>query len=129
MAIGMGLAGREILLQKRDDKFLLGMRLTSSDIGDIPFKTGDKISFRLANNDLIEISPKEDAPALPAVFMGRTFMQWIVLVEVDKVTFSKVATSPITAIKFRLKFDGMIPEIKEKQTQKIMETAACMIGN
>ncbi|RYZ28548.1 MAG: hypothetical protein EOP49_41375, partial [Sphingobacteriales bacterium] len=87
MAIGMGLAGREVLLQKRNDKHLLGMRITSSDLGDIPFKAGDKISFRLANNDLVEVVPKEDIPALPVVFLGRTFMQWIVLVEVDKARF------------------------------------------
>lgn len=128
MAIGMGLAGREVLLQKRNDKCLLGMRITSSDLGDIPFKAGDKISFRLANNDLVEVAPKEDAPALPVVFLGRTFMQWIVLVEVDRARFEQMAASPIVAIKFKLKFDGMIPEIKEKQTQKIMETATCMLG-
>jgi hypothetical protein len=128
MAIGMGLAGREVLLQKRNDKFLLGMRITSSDLGDIPFKAGDKISFKLANNDLVEVAAKEDLPAMPVVFLGATFMQWIVLVEVDKATFEKMAASPIVAIKFKLKMDGMIPEIKEKQTRKIMETAACMLG-
>lgn len=128
MAIGMGLAGREVLMQKRNERYLLGLRITSSDIGDIPFKAGDKIAFRLADDEIVEITAKEDHPALPVVFLGRTFMQWIVLVEVPQTIFRKMSLSQIVAIKFRLKFDGMIPEIKEKQTKKIMETASCMLN-
>jgi|GEM_PF-4622336 len=127
MAIGAAIAGREVLMQKSEGKYYLGLRITFSDMPDIPFKKGDKISFKLANDDLVEVSPEKDVPASPIKMLDVALLQWLVMQEVSAATFEKIATSPITAIKFTLKQEHLLPEIKERQTIKIKETAACMM--
>ncbi|HTN45327.1 MAG TPA: hypothetical protein VL098_03205 [Flavipsychrobacter sp.] len=131
MAVGAGLAGRELILQESEGKYYLTARITySTDFADVPFKKTDKVSIMLASNELIEISPKEDVTPNVIRMLDVPIRQWIVNSEVPKSTYEKMANSQITAIKYTFNgSDYHLAELKDRQTKKIMETAACMLAN
>lgn len=130
MAIGMGLAGREVILQESEGKLYLGLRITyNTDFPDVAFKKGDKVTFKLANDELVEFAATEDIPPMIIRMLDVPIRQWIVRQEVKPDAYKKLSGSPITAIKFHLNGnDYPLPEIKERQTRKIMETVQCMLG-
>lgn len=131
MAVGAGIAGREIIMQQSDGKFYLSARITyNTDFPEVPFKKGDKVNIMLADEKLIEITPEKDVqPSLFRMF-DAPIRQWVVTQEVPASIYEQLAASPITAIKYSFNGnDYHLPEIKERQTRKIMETAACMLAN
>lgn len=131
MAIGNALAGREVILQESGGTYYLGLRITfNTDFPDVAFKKGDKVSFKLANGEVIEVVSIKDLPPTMTRFMDVPVRMWFVNQDVSKEVFGKLAASPIVAIRFRLNdADQDLPAIKDKQTIKIMETAKCMLEN
>ena len=127
MAIGDPFAMKEVLFEHSNGKLYFGLRIVFSDMEEIPFKKGDKISFMLANDDLIEITPEKNVPAQHFTFMDKPMLQWIVMQEVPKKLYERIAASPIIAVKFHLKNDYPVNGIKDRQTKKIMENATCML--
>ncbi|OSZ79029.1 hypothetical protein CAP35_12495 [Chitinophagaceae bacterium IBVUCB1] len=129
MAIGNALAGREVILQESGGTYYLGLRITfNTDFPDVAFKKGDKVSFKLANGEIIEVVSIKDLPPTMTRFMDVPVRMWFVNQDVSKEVFEKLSASPITAIRFRLNdADQDLPAIKDKQTAKIMETAKCML--
>lgn len=129
MAIGVGLAGREVILQESEGKLYLGLRITyNTDFPEVPFKKGDKITFKLADDRQVEIAAGEDVPATNFRMLDVALRQWFVRQEVKADIYKQLSASPITAIKFHLNgADYPLPEIKERQTRKIMETAQCIL--
>lgn len=127
MTIGNPIAGKDVLFQIQDGKLYLGLGIVFNDLGTIPFKKGDKISFKLANGEVIEISPAADVEPRAIRVMNVEAQQWFVLQEVPRKVYEQLASSPITAIKYHLKNDFFIAGIKDRQTSKIMENAACML--
>ncbi|MBL7717979.1 MAG: hypothetical protein JNL72_04015 [Flavipsychrobacter sp.] len=127
MAIGDPFAMREVLFEESEGKLYFGLRIVFSDMEDIPFLKGDKVSMMLASDELIEISPAKDVPSQVFKIDNLSLRQWIVMQEVPVGLYEKISASPITAIKFHLKNDYMVKGIKERQVQKIMENAACML--
>lgn len=129
MTIGAGITGREVILQESEGKYYLGLRIIyNTDFPEVAFKKGDKITFKLADDRQIEVASEKDVPAELVRFMDVPLRQWVVRGEVSKEVYSQLAASPITAIKYHLNGnDYPLPEIKERQTKKIMETAGCML--
>lgn len=129
MAIGNALAGREVILQESGGTYYLGLRITfNTDFPDIAFKKGDKVSFKLANGEIIEVVSIKDLEPTMTRFMDVPVRMWFVNQDVSKEVFEKLSASPITAIRFRLNdADHDLPAIKDKQTAKIMETVKCML--
>lgn len=129
LAIGNALAGREVILQESGGTYYLGLRITfNTDFPDVAFKKGDKVSFKLANGEIIEVVSIKDLPPTMTRFMDVPIRMWFVNQDVSKEVFEQLSTSPITAIRFRLNdADHDLPAIKDKQTAKIMETAKCML--
>lgn len=130
MTIGAAIAGREVILQKSEDgKYYLSLRITyNMDFPEVTFKKGDKVSFKLSNGDLIEITPPQDVTPFTLRFLDVPIRHWIVTQEVKTNVYEQLATAQITAIKYRLNGNEYpLPEIKDRQTQKIMETAKCML--
>lgn len=129
MAIGPALGMNEVLFEFTDGKLYFGLRIVSKDYDAIPFKKGDKVSFKLANDDLIEVAAPADVEPTDFAVGDVKLRQWVVMQEVSENTYKKLAASLITAVKYHLKIDYMIIGIKDRQVQKIMETAACILTN
>ena len=129
MAIGAGLAGREVILQESEGKLYLGLRITyNTDFPDVAFKKGDKVTFKLADEKLVEVTAQETIPATLIRMLDLPIRQWVVRQEVKPETYQQLSASPIIAIKFHLNDnDYPLPEIKERQTRKIMETVKGML--
>ncbi len=129
MAIGTQLAMRELIMYEANGKYFLGLRITfNTDFPDIPFKENDKVSIKLENNEVIEIVAPKDLPPITIRVLDVPLRMWYVHQEVPKTVFEKVSVSPIKAVRFKLNdADQDLPGIKERQTQKIMETAKCML--
>lgn len=129
VAIGNPFAAKEVIFQLRNGKLYLGLSIVFSDLGSMSFKKEDKISFKLANGEVIEISPETDVE--PRCFMIGNIkaQQWAVAQEVSKEVFEKMTTSPIVAVKYRLINEYLITEkeIKDRQVNKIMENVSCML--
>lgn len=127
LAVGDVFAGKEVLLKIENGKLFLGLGIVFNDLGSIPFRQGDTVSFKLANDKVINLLPAQDVAPRDINVMNVAAQQWLVLQEVTAETFREITLSPITAVKFRLKNDFFITNIKEKQAAKIMETADCML--
>lgn len=131
MAIGNGMAGREVILQQSEGKYYIGLRITfNTDFPDVDFKKGDKVTFKLANGQLIEYAALKDLKPTIIRMLNVPIRNWYVDQEVDKSVYEQLAASPIVAIKFHINGnDQILPEIKARQTRKIQETAECMLQN
>lgn len=129
MVIGDPFALKEVAFVQEDGKLYFGLNIVFTDMDNMPFKKEDKISFKLANDDLIEISPDKDVQARDIRVMDMPCRQWLVIQKVSEDVYKRLAASPIVAIKYHLKNDYIVNGIKERQTKKIMENAACMLAN
>lgn len=131
LPIGNALAGREIILQQLEGKLYIGLRITfNSDFPDVDFKKGDKVEFKLANGQMIEYAAAKDLKPTIIRVLDVPIRNWYVDGEVNTSVYQQLAASPVEAIRFHLNDnDHTLSDFKEKQTRKVMETAACILAN
>lgn len=127
MAIGVGIAGWELILQEIDHKYYLGLRIVNSGTVDKHYDKGKKIQF-MAGDQLVEITASKDYEPIPLQMLGVQCTQWVVKEEISKANFTKFSEARITAIKGNIGGnDFVLKDLKEKQTEKIRLTAACIL--
>ncbi len=129
MAVGDLFTMKEVAFEEADGNLYFGISIVFNDMDNIPYKAGDKVSFKLANDDVIEISPAKDIAPRDIRLFEQPARQWVVMQEVAEDVYKRVAASPIVAIKYHLKNDYLIQGISKRQGQKIMENAACMLAS
>jgi len=128
MAIGDQFAMKEAAFEESDGELYFVIRIVFNEMDEIPIKAGDKVSFKLANDDMIEITPAKDVPPRYIRILDQPVMQWVVMQEVPEDIYRRIAASPIVAVKYHLKNDYLIEGISKRQGQKIMENAAYMLA-
>ncbi len=130
MAIGAPMAMRELIIYETNGKFNVGLRITFNiDFPEVPFKKGDKVSLKLANGEIVEITAEKDLPPTTIRVIDVPLRMWYVNQQVSNAVFEKLATSPITAVRLHLNdADHDLQGIKDKQAEKIMETAKCLLS-
>ncbi|OSZ82071.1 hypothetical protein CAP35_02025 [Chitinophagaceae bacterium IBVUCB1] len=131
MAIGAPMAMRELIIYESDGKFNLGLRLTfNTDFPEVAFKKGDKVSLKLANGEIIEITAEKDLPPTTIRVLDVPLRMWYINQQVARNVYEKLSVSPITAVRVKLNdADHDLQGIKDKQSAKIMETVKCMLDN
>jgi hypothetical protein len=83
--------------------------------------------LRLANDEIIEIENQQDV--IPTSTPGTViWTRWTTKSEVDKTVFTKLSASPISGTKFSVGGREQTNAIKEKQSKRIMEAAACIVA-
>lgn len=131
MAIGAPMAMRELIIYETNGKFNVGLRMTfNTDFPEVAFKKGDKVSIKLANGEVIEITSEKDLPPTTIRVLDVPLRQWYINQQVSRALFEKLSASTITAVRVRLNdADHDLQGVKEKQAEKIKETVKCLLEN
>ena len=120
--------GWSVNLEKRDEQYYLGIDVYQ--IGDIQytFPKGDKVTLKLANGKFVELeNPKDITPVRETG--GTLVTRWAVNAKVEPVVYKRLSRSPITDIKVTIQEkDVVFSTIKEKQASRIVDAAACILG-
>lgn len=117
-------------LEQNNDKYYIGMRIVQSGkVNDVIAK-GEKIMVKLADGNIIELVMQEDV--IPAYAVNSVdasiWTNHLPKVEVEREVIEKLSKSPITDIKVTIaKRDNLLPKISSKQTDRIVESAACLL--
>ena len=133
MPLGPIWGGWTFILRQEGPKYMVGVGAQNGQNTTDKLPTGAKFEMMLENGEKVEIVTTKEYESTPLKIEQNMYTQWVVCEEVSKETFTKFSTSPITALKNTFKYKGdtrefVLPGIKDRQGERIMTTAACMLG-
>ncbi len=118
-------------LEQNGGKYFISMRMLRAGKMEDMYPQGRKIMIKLENNKILELTADKDFPPAYAVNSvdGTIWTNYIPKFEVDKAFITDLSSSPITDVKVTLgSQDIMVPKINGKQTDRIKESAACLLN-
>ncbi len=132
--IGPLMGGWTIVLRQLGSKWFVGVGMQNGKNTTDKLPKGSSIQFMFENGESTEILTTKEYESTPLPLNGQQYTQWMALEEVPKATFVRFGQSPITALKTTFQFKGnkqefLLNGIKPKQSERTMETAACMVGS
>ncbi len=117
-------------LEQNGGKFFISMRMLRAGKMEDIYPTGRKIMLKLENGKILELTADKDFPPGYAVNSvdGTIWTNYIPKFEVDKAFITDLSSSAITDVKVTLgSQDIIVPKVGGKQTDRIMESAACLL--
>lgn len=134
MPLGPIWGGWTFILRQEGPKYMIGIGEQNGQNTTDRLPKGSKFEIMFASGQKVEIVTTKDYESTPLKIEQNMYTQWVVCEEVSKETFTKFSESTITALKTTFKFKGetrefVLPGIKDRQGERIMSTAACMLGN
>lgn len=128
------MGGWTFILRQVGDQYFIGVGEQNGQGTKDKLAVGSKVLLMLASGNTVEIVTTKEYESTPLQLGSNMFSQWIVCEPVPKATLAKLSESPITALKTAMTFRGehrefVLPGIKERQSERIMTTAACMLAN
>ena len=118
-----------VSLEQKGDKYFIGMKVVTN--GDVRYviPKGDKIMIKLENEKFVELEMQQDYPPVAQVYGTSILTLWVTKTEVEAKMMKRLARSPITDVKVVVQgVDLVLPKVKEKQVNAIMNSAACIMG-
>jgi len=116
-------------LEENGGKYFISMRMLRAGKMEDMYPKDRKVMIKLENGKILELTADKDFPPGYAVSSdGVIWTNYIPKFEVDKAFLTDLSSSPITDIKVTLgSQDIMLPKITGKQTDRIKESAACLV--
>ncbi len=130
LPIGPRVWNYKIIMENNNETYYFGMIINNSgELRDI-VETGTKmISLKLADGTVLDFTAQEDIKPNYNVWGTNIITFYTPKFTVERSVLEKLAASPITDLKLYLgKQEALIPDIKEKQTKKIVEAASCVLA-
>ncbi|RYG39679.1 MAG: hypothetical protein EOO01_29080 [Chitinophagaceae bacterium] len=116
-------------LEQNDGKFYISMRMLRAGKMDEVYPAGRKVMLKLENGTIMELSSSQDfLPAFVVSNDGIIWTNYIPKFEVSQQVVTDLSASRITDVKVTLGTENiLLPKITEKQTEKIKESAGCLL--